>query len=58
MLAGFLILIAEYVQQSRPLLVSGLARIRSVRWVSYFLLTYGAILLGNLGAKQFIYFQF
>ena len=58
MLAGFLILIAEYVQQSRPLLVSDLARIRAARWAVYFFLTYSTILLGNLGAKQFIYFQF
>ena len=58
MLAGLLILTAEYVQQSRPELVLRMSRMRSVRWTFYFLLTYGAILLGNLGAKQFIYFQF
>ena len=58
MTAALLVLIAEYLQQSRPGMVERLTCSRSVRWTSYFLLAYSTILLGNLGAKQFIYFQF
>jgi hypothetical protein len=31
---------------------------RTARWTAYVGLFYATLLLGNLGAKQFIYFQF
>jgi len=58
MLAGVLILIAERIQQSSPNFVFRAMSSRPLRWTSYFFLAYSTILLGNLGAKQFIYFQF
>jgi D-alanyl-lipoteichoic acid acyltransferase DltB (MBOAT superfamily) len=58
MLAAILILAAEHYQKTKPDLVLRLVRLRSVRWTIYFFLAYSTILLGNLGAKQFIYFQF
>jgi D-alanyl-lipoteichoic acid acyltransferase DltB (MBOAT superfamily) len=58
MLAGALILIAERIQQSSPSIVLRAMSNSPLRWGSYFFLAYSTILLGNLGAKQFIYFQF
>jgi D-alanyl-lipoteichoic acid acyltransferase DltB (MBOAT superfamily) len=58
MFAGALILIAERIQQSSPSIVLRAMSSTPLRWGSYFFLVYGTILLGNLGAKQFIYFQF
>jgi D-alanyl-lipoteichoic acid acyltransferase DltB (MBOAT superfamily) len=58
MFAGALILIAERIQQSSPSIVLRAMNRGSLRWASYFFLAYSTILLGNLGAKQFIYFQF
>jgi hypothetical protein len=58
MFAGALILIAERIQQSSPSIVLRAMNRRPLRWASYIFLAYSTILLGNLGAKQFIYFQF
>jgi len=58
MLAGVLILIAECIQQSSPSIALRVMNSRPLRWTIYFFLVYSTILLGNLGAKQFIYFQF
>jgi alginate O-acetyltransferase complex protein AlgI len=58
MFAGALILLAERIQQSSASIVLRVMNSRPLRWTSYFFLVYSTILLGNLGAKQFIYFQF
>lgn len=58
MLAGLLILVAERVQQSSPSLVARIWQSAPLRWACYLFLVYSTILFGNLGAKQFIYFQF
>lgn len=57
-ICALLTLAAEFAVQGNPQLVARFRTTTWMRWTAYFLLFYGTLLLGNLGAKQFIYFQF
>lgn len=58
MVASLSLLIAEHFWHGSDALRQRFATSRAARWTAYVALFYSTLLLGNLGAKQFIYFQF
>ncbi|MBX9963543.1 MAG: hypothetical protein K2Y35_10830 [Burkholderiales bacterium] len=58
MLASLLLLVVEHFWHGSDALRQRFAASTAARWTAYLALFYSTLLLGNLGAKQFIYFQF
>jgi len=56
--AGLLLLAGERTWNGSETLRQRFHASRTARWTAYVGLFYATLLLGNLGAKQFIYFQF